>query len=176
MTSTNVRKGLSQQALQNQFHEPLQQALSGGLSDLTIAELLGITLSHLTQAERTAYLEREKPDKGNGCYERGLQVGSVPVTLQVPRTRTGDFRPTFLPLPYERGYPEATQQQLLGLLAASRSIHAATTAIRKMGLSVSDSEVATIASEFVEEIDLCNSRPIAPDLLAIFFDGKYVEI
>ena len=34
----------------------------------------------------------------------------------------------------------------------------------------------TVASGFIEELELVNSRPIDPDMLAIFFDGKYVEI
>src|SRR5439155_10977629 len=33
-----------------------------------------------------------------------------------------------------------------------------------------------VASGLVEELQLRNSRPMDPDLLALMFDGKYVEI
>lgn len=154
----------------------MQPVSSEALSNMTIQELLGMTLSTLARSEQTAYLKRDVLDKGNGCYERSLQIGSVPVTLQVPRTRKGDFRPTLLPMPYQRGYPDSTQQLLLGLLASSRSINAAMAALRKMGLSVPDQDLETIAAECIEELDLLNSKPIDPDLLALFLDAKYVEV
>jgi transposase-like protein len=66
-------------------------------------------LSNLGLAERRAYLARMTGDKGNGFYDRSLSLGSVPVDLRVPRTRSGDFRPTLLPDRYERGYPEESQ-------------------------------------------------------------------
>ena len=55
-------------------------------------------------------------------------------------------------------------------------VNAAKTALRKMGVNASPDELDTVASGFIEELELVNSRPIDPDMLAIFFDGKYVEI
>jgi transposase-like protein len=45
-----------------------------------------------------------------------------------------------------------------------------------MGLSHSEQELEKIAAGFIEELELRNTRPLDPDLLALFFDGKYVEI
>jgi transposase-like protein len=44
-----------------------------------------------------------------------------------------------------------------------------------MGLSSSEQELKKIAA-FIEELELRNTRPLDLDWLALFFDGKYVEI
>ena len=84
-------------------HGPLpaevEQALASGLGNYTLRELLGCMLSSVGVAERQAYLERMGEDKANGFYDRAVQVGSFPVDMRVPRTRTGDFRPASLPAP-----------------------------------------------------------------------------
>jgi len=154
----------------------MEKVLQSGLADFSLRELLGCLISSLGQAERQAYLNHHGQDKANGFYPRSLAVGSIPVEIEVPRTRTGQFRPETLPAPYQRGYPEESQTLLLGLLASSRSLSAAREALRQMGLSSSQQDLDTVAASLIEELELRNSRPIDPDLLALFFDGKYVEI
>ena len=105
-----------------------------------------------------------------------MQIGSIPVDIQVPRTRNGAFRPASLPPRYQRGYDEEVQSLLLGLLASSRSLNAARDALQKMGLSHSAQDMDRVADSLVEELDLRNTRPVDSDLLALFLDGKYVEI
>jgi len=102
-------------------------------------------------------------------------VGAIPLDLRVPRTRTGDFRPATLPPLYQRGYSEQTQSLLLSLLASGRSVNAVKDALQKMGLSCSQQELHRVATDLIEELELRNSRPLDPDLLALFLDGKYVE-
>jgi putative transposase len=153
----------------------VQQALASGLGNYTLRELLSWMLSHIEVAERQAYLERMGEDKANGFYDRALQVGSLPVDIRVPRTRTGNFRPASLPAPYERGYQEEVQNLLLGLLSSSRSLNSAKDALQKMGLSNSQQDLEAVASDLIEELELRNSRPLPCDLLALFLDGKYVE-
>src|SRR5262249_22825175 len=77
---------------------------------------------------------------------------------------------------YRRGYDEETQSLLLGLLASGRSINAVKEALGKMGLSRAKQDLDAIATNLIEELDLYNSRPLDPDLLALFVDGKYVEL
>lgn len=153
----------------------IRQALAAGLGDFSLRELLGCLLSNVGLAERQAYLERIRHDKPNGFYERSLQVGTVPIEIRVPRSRTGDFRPASLPAPYQRGYSEEIQAVLLGLLASSRSLNAAKDALQKMGLSSSQQDLDRVAAALIEELELRNSRPLDCDLLALFLDGKYVE-
>src|SRR6266576_5093944 len=150
-------------------------SLQSELADVSLHELLGMLLSSTGLAERHAYLQRTPQDKPNGFYDRSLQLGAIPVDLQVPRTRSGAFRPATLPPLYQRGYSQETQSLLLSLLASGRSLHAVKDALQKMGLSSSQQELDRVATGLIEELELRNSRPLDPDLLALFLDGKYVE-
>ncbi len=108
--------------------------------------------------------------------DRSLQLGTIPVEVRVPRSRTGEFRPATLPSRYRRGYSEEVQSLLLGLLGSSRSIHAAKDAFQKMGLSSSEQDLERVATGMIEELELRNSRPLDPDMLALFVGGQYVEL
>jgi putative transposase len=154
----------------------ITQALAAGLGNFSLRELLSLVLTQLSHAERQAYLARIPADKGNGLYARSLNLGSVPLQVDVPRTRSGNFRPTVLPPPYQRDYPEETQALLLGLLASCRSLNAAKAALRRIGLSGSEEDLEAVARDFLEELELRNTRPLDPDLLALFLDAKYVEV
>lgn len=174
--ATDPDNSLSLNSLSESLPAEITQALAGGLGDFNLRELLGLMLSSLGHAERQKYLARTPADKGNGAYPRSLQLGSIPIDIAVPRTRNGTFRPGILPPPYQRDYPEETQALLLALLASSRSINAAKTALRRLGLSGSEQDIDAVAHEFIEELQLHNSRPLDPDLLALFLDAKYVEV
>jgi transposase-like protein len=156
----------------NQGMPPLSQS---DLANFSLRELLGMLLSNVGVAERKAYLERLLEDKPNGFYDRSLQLGTMPLEVRVPRTRSGDFRPASLPALYQRGYSDETQSLLLSLLSSGRSLHAVKDALQKMGLSTSPQELEAVATGLIEELDLRNSRPLDPDLLVLFLDGKYVE-
>jgi transposase-like protein len=105
-----------------------------------------------------------------------FKLGSIPLDILVPRVRSGAFRLSLLPAPYKRGYTDKDQALFLGLLAASRSVEAAKSALKKMGLSCCQSDLDTVAKEFIDAISLENTAPIEPDMLALFIDAKYVEI
>jgi len=173
---TDPDNSLSPNPTAESLPDEIAQALAGGLGDCNLRELLGLMLSSLGHAERRKYLAHTPADKGNGAYPRSLKVGSIPLDIAVPRTRNGAFRPSILPPPYQRDYPEETQTLLLALLASSRSMNAAKAALRRLGLSGSEQDIDSVAHEFIEELQLRNSRSLDPDLLALFLDAKYVEV
>ena len=160
-----------------ELQREVERALAaGGLDQLGTRELLATLLNCLFHAERGSHLEQTTGDKGNGCYDRAVNVGSLPIEVEVPRTRTGDFRPSQLPPPYQRGYGDAADVLLHQLVAASRSLGAARGALRGLDLPVSDKALESVARHFIEEFELRNTRPLDTDLLALFIDGKYVEV
>ena len=148
----------------------------GDLEQLSTSQLLGMLFDSLFSAERAAHLERAEDDKGNGAYERNVNVGSLPVEVDVPRTRSGGFRPATLPGPYERGYDDAARDLLLRLVASSRSLNATKQALRGLGLPASGPQLETVAKHFITEFELRNTRPLDTDLLALYLDAKYVEV
>ena len=169
-------KSLTPASVSERVKNDVDQLLQTGLADFSLRELLGLLISTASAAERNVYLEKEPADKPNGFYDRCLQLGTLPIEVRVPRTRTGDFRPATLPSPYRRGYSEHVRSLLLGLLGSSRSINAAKDALQKMGLSSSEQDLEQVATQMIEELELRNSRPLDPDMLAVFVDGKYVEL
>jgi len=174
--ATDPKKSVAPTAISSVTKTDIDRLLQTGLADFSLRELLGLLISSAGAAERNIYLQDTPLDKSNGFYDRSLQVGSIPVDIRVPRTRNGDFRPTTLPAPYRRGYSEEIQSLLLGLLGSSRSISAAKDALQKMGLSRSEQDVERVAIGLIEELELRNSRPLHPDMLALFLDGKYIEL
>ena len=174
--STDPNKSVPSEVFAESAKTQIETLLASGLADFSLRELLGTLLSGVSVAERNVYLEHRSEDRSNGFYDRSLQVGSVPVDIRVPRTRNGDFRPTNLPPRYQRGYAEEVESLLLGLLASSRSVNAAREALQKMGLCSSEQDLDRVASGLIEELELRNSRPLDTDLLALFVDGKYVEL
>jgi len=162
-------------APQSELQQEVEHAVSGGLAQLTTQELIALLLNSLFRAERGAYLEEAGEDKGNGSYERSVNVGSLPVDIEVPRSRRGDFRPS-LPPPFQRGYEDAARELLLRLVASGRSLGASREALRGLGLPASDAHLDAVARHFIDEFDLRNTRPLDTDLLALFVDAKYVEV
>jgi putative transposase len=175
--STDPKHNLpSTTELPKQAQQQLETLLESGLGELSLRQILAVALRVLNEAERRQFLDHSENDKANGFYERSLQLGSIPLDVEVPRARSGQFRPTLLPPPYQRGYSQETQSLLLALLASCRSVNAAKAALRKIGLSASENELETVAHEFIQELELTNTRPLDTDLLALFIDAKYVEL
>ena len=163
-------------SLPNELQQQLATLLESGLAEGTLNDLLALLLTRLAQAERSVYLADAPEDKANGFYSRTLEAGSLPLTVRVPRTRTSAFRPAVLPPPYERAYPEHKRELLLGLVANARSLQAAKDTLRHLGLGVPDSQLDSIVTELQQELDLLTTRPVPVDLLALYYDAKYVEI
>jgi transposase-like protein len=174
--ATDPKKSVTPSSISSVAKTDVDRLLQTGLADFSLRELLGLLISSAGAAERNVYLQDTPTDRSNGFYDRSLQVGSIPVDIRVPRTRNGDFRPASIPAPYRRGYSEEIQSLLVGLLASSRSINAAKDALQKMGLSRSEQDLDRVAVGLIEELELRNSRPIHPDLIAVFLDGKYIEL
>jgi len=174
--STDPKKRVPPKANSSPGKADLAEVLESGIGDVSLRQLLGMLISSVGVSERKAYLSCEPEDKGNGFYGRDLEVGTIPVAIQVPRTRSGQFRPAVLPAAYQRGYNDETQSLLLGLLASGRSVNAIKEALGKMGLSSAKQDLEAIATGLIEELELHNSRPLDTDLLALFLDGKYVEL
>lgn len=175
-TDTDRPSNVTQPTVSGQLPEEVEQALAGGLGELTLRQLLAWLLSCLGQGQRKVYLDQAPRDKGNGSYLRSLMLGSLPLEVEVPRTRQGAFRPSFLPPPYQRGYSEEFQALLMNLLTSSRSLKAAKTALQQMGVPCSESELENLSQAFQEELQLRNSRPLESDWLALFLDAKWVEV
>jgi len=116
--TTDPKKSVASTSISELAKSDVDQLLQTGLADVSLRELLGLLISSAGAAERNVYLGKTNSDKPNGFYDRSLQVGTIPVEVRVPRTRTGEFRPASLPSRYRRGYSDEIQSLLLGLLVS----------------------------------------------------------
>ena len=101
--ATGSKKSVPPTAVSEIGKSDVEKLLQSGLADFSLRELVGALLSSVAQAERQVYLSKQADDKGNGFYPRSLQIGSLPVDVDVPRTRSGQFRALSLPARYQRG-------------------------------------------------------------------------
>lgn len=92
--ATDSKQSVTPSTMPESVNVEIERVLQSGLGELSLRELMGLLLSSLGVAERKAYLARTSADKANGFYPRSLLVGSLPVELRVPRTRSGEFRPS----------------------------------------------------------------------------------
>src|SRR6266566_917531 len=97
--ATDPKKSLTPASLSEIAKSDVDRLLQTGLVDFSLRELLGFLISSTGVAERNLYLEKTSNDKPNGFYDRSLEVGTLPIDVRVPRTRSGEFRPASLPSP-----------------------------------------------------------------------------
>lgn len=158
------------QPFTKEFIEELQK-----WQELVPQELFAWIFNHLALAERALHLQKHPHDKGNGFYQRGLQIGSIPFTVNVPRTRYEKFRPFFLPPGHTRYLPEDYLNLASSFLLGSRSIDSASRALRSLKLPLNQEYLNEVIEEFVGYLETLNRAPLPSDLVAIFLDGKAIH-
>ena len=101
--ATDPKKSLTPRSGSTITKTDVDRLLQTGLADFSLRELLGVLISSASAAERNVYLQDSPTDRSNGFYDRSLQVGSIPIDVRVPRTRSGEFRPATLPIALSTG-------------------------------------------------------------------------
>jgi len=143
---------------------------------LSFEELVSYALNLLALADRKLYLEQHPDDKGNGFYKRKLPSGSLTFNINVPRTRSGQFRPFFLPEKWQRHQKEDFVKLAYSVLLASRSVEAAKRSFRELSLPISENYLDEVVEEIREYFEVVNSSNLEPDLFALVVDAKVVKL
>jgi len=89
--------------MRNNYQKVLESSLKNlrmSMTEMSLDHFLASTIDSLMELERGEYLDQAKiKDKGNGFYGRALKSFSKNcLTINVPRTRTGEFSPNTLEL------------------------------------------------------------------------------
>jgi hypothetical protein len=114
--TTDPKKSLTPTSIPELAKSDVDQLLQTGLADFSLRELLGLLISSEAPPHATSIWKIRPPINRTGFTIVPSQLGTIPVDVRVPRTRTGEFRPASLPPRYRRGYGEEVQSLLLGLL------------------------------------------------------------
>ena len=125
--------------------------------------------------EREKYLESNPDDSANGFYSRSLYYSQIPLTINIPRTRSSNFFPGIVPK-YKRTIPETYDELVESIILQSRSIEAAKRAIRGLELPVNESTIKEIIEENAKEFREYVNRDLESDWLVVFMDVKIIYV
>lgn len=145
------------------------------LSDDMISDLYSDFLNTVMLAERTNYLNNHPDDSGNGYRTKNLQTAGDNIDIEVPRTRSKNFRPAILPAPYQRYLPNY-KELVFNLMAAGNSKAQIREIFNNMGFILSESAIDEISKELAVKIQDFKSRQLPEDLAVLFIDGKYISV
>jgi len=145
------------------------------ISDTMIHDLYSDFLNTVMLAERTNYLNNNPDDVGNGYRPKNLQTAGDNIDIEVPRTRSKNFRPAILPPPYQRYLPNY-KELVFNLMAAGNSKAQIREIFNNMGFILSESAIDEISKELSIKIQDFKNRQLPEDLAVLFIDGKYISV
>ncbi|AZT89249.1 IS256 family transposase [Caldicellulosiruptor changbaiensis] len=140
-----------------------------------LKQLLENLLDCFMLSERTVYLAKNENDKGNGFYDRKLATPVGSLEISVPRTRSGNFRPSILPDRYKRVDSSYTDL-LMSLVANGYSESSLVQTLKSTNLPYSEDEIEKIKSDLKNELQLFKQRELPENTFALIIDGYHCEI
>ncbi|MBX6424276.1 transposase [Thermosulfurimonas sp. F29] len=143
--------------------------------DFVPQEFFSWLFKHLGLAHRAIHLKHHPHDKGNGFYQRNLQIGGLSFPVEIARTRYEKFRPFFLPPGHTRYLPEDYLNMAFSFLLGARSIQSASRSLKHLDLPINQNYLDEVIEEFVTYLETLNTSPLPSDLAAIFLDGKSIR-
>lgn len=136
------------------------------------------TLEGLMLLEREEYLKAhtEKKDIGNGCYPRSFKsLSTSSLQIQIPRTRSGDFKPLLLNL-ISQGQSQLNKLALLLYRKGLSSRDVSSIMSDYFGESMSHDVVNNLADSFHEIRTNWEQRPLDAYYKAVYCDALYVSL
>ena len=136
------------------------------------------TLEGLMLLEREEYLKAhtEKKDIGNGCYPRSFKsLSTSSLQIQIPRTRSGDFKPLLLNL-ISQGQSQLNELALLLYRKGLSSRDVSSIMSDYFGESMSHDVVNNLADSFHEIRTNWEQRPLDAYYKAVYCDALYVSL
>ena len=114
-----------------------------------LATLMEGLLIEIMGKERYEYLLENPKDKGNGSYKRSLNTGLGKLNLEIPRTRSSEFRSNLLPPKYQR-YDESFEDLIFSFLINGDSKQEIIYKVKLRGLNFSE-KVYKVYDEIFKE-------------------------
>lgn len=121
--------------------------------------LFSHVLNLIMQKEREIYLE-QFDDSKNGFYHRNFKIGTIPLTLSIPRTRSSNFYPAIIPK-YSRFLPQDYHNLVESLLLSARSLNSLKATLCCLDLPYSDDQIDKLVDSLYQEFKELNSRELS---------------
>lgn len=152
------------------------RTLRHNLTGLSLDEFVASTIDTLMLIEREEYLQKAEEDKANGYYSRmfrSLQRHSL--LVNVPRTRTGAFKPSTIELiKINQEYVNELCLILYKKGMTSRDVSDIT--FEMFGEEVSHTKVSELANVFNQFREAWNNTPLEINYLAVYMDVIYITV
>ena len=149
--------------------EMLSGQLKKALIERALRAELGYHLAHEEPSEEAA-------NDRNGGSGKTVLTGDGPVLIDIPRDRSGTFRPIRIPT-HERRFTDF-DDMIIAMYARgmrAREIHALfARAVRNGG--VAPEFISSVTDEVMEEVAAWQSRPLETTYPVVFFDALGVKI
>jgi len=140
-----------------------------------LKQLLENLLDYFMLSERSVYLAKNENDKGNGFYDRKLATPVGSLEISVPRTRTGNFRPSILPDRYKR-VDSSYIDLLMSLVVNGYSESSLVQTLKALNLPYSENEILKIKEDLKNELQLFKQRELPTSAFALIIDGYHCEV
>ena len=141
-----------------------------GLKEITEA-----LLNWIMEKEREYFLQKQKGNKANGYYKRGLSSLFGNLELNVPRDRKGSFRPSILPDQWKR-YDANFQDFILNLILQSYSPAKIKFLLNSLNLPYSPQQIEELKEELYLKAKELRSRELPEEAFALFIDAYHCQI
>ena len=125
--------------------------------------------------ERDIFLQRHAQDKGNGFYTRTLSSAGIEYHLNVPRTRSGQFRPVILPERWKRTNTEYTQF-IMALVLNGYSSAQIMDILESLELPYTKEELTKIRDQLREKLQDFKTRQLPSAAFALIVDAYRCQI
>lgn len=150
------------------------------LDNFTLEQFVVNTLEMLMELERDEYLQNFKElgfnDKGNGSYPRSFKsLSKNSLLINVPRTRTGEFKPFVLE--FLKCNQEQVNELVLTLYRKGLTSRDVSDVMKDFfGTEISFSTVSNLAEKFNEVRSAWENSPLENYYKVIFCDALYVTL
>ena len=159
----------------NQMNEiRLTQPPSDNASSL-LNNLLQNILNQIMLSERNIFLASNSSDKANGFYQRNLSLPTGELTLSVPRTRSSSFRPSVLPLKWQRSH-DSILKILYSLIVSGFSDEAISSFLHSLNLPYQATAIRQIKEDLKANLQDFKSKQLPPELFAVFIDAYRTDV
>jgi len=125
--------------------------------------------------EKYCKLQDHVEDKGNGFYTRTVNSAVVSYNLNVPRARSGQFRPSILPEGWKRNTPEYTQF-VMALVLNGYSSAQIMDVLETLKLPYTKEELTKIRDRLMEKLKDFKTRQLPSSAFALIVDAYRCQV
>ena len=140
-----------------------------------LATLMEGLLIEIMGKERYEYLLENPKDKGNGTYKRSLNTSLGKLNLDVPRTRSGNFRSHLLPPKYQR-YDESFEDLIFSFLINGDSKQEIVYKMKLRGLDFSEKAYDEIFEYIKTQMLEFKSKELQESYYFIYIDAYHCMV